>query len=115
MLDEKFTKWKGMDRKTIKWGPIIDRSKCRGCGMCFTSCGRNVYGFDVKTNKAAVLKPLNCMIGCTTCQTYCVFDAISFPDRESVREIIRKHGLLKMAKNELKNKLKSNKSCCGSE
>lgn len=96
-----FSKWKGLDRREIEWYPIIDENKCIGCGMCVTSCGRNVFSFDSERNKAIVANPYNCMVGCTTCSVYCLQDAISFPDKEYVRNLIRKHGLLGKAKTEL--------------
>ncbi len=46
ILDEKFMKWKGIDRTEIEWHPVIDPEKCTGCGMCVTTCGRNVFDFD---------------------------------------------------------------------
>jgi len=45
-MDEKFAKWKGLDRSTIKWNQTINEKNCTGCGMCITSCGRNVFDFD---------------------------------------------------------------------
>jgi len=47
-MDEKFAKWKGVDRNKIKWNPKIEEKKCTGCGMCITSCGRDVFDFDKK-------------------------------------------------------------------
>ncbi len=57
-----------------------------------------------KKNKSFVARPLQCMVGCTSCQIWCVFDAISFPDKEYVRDLIKKKGLLKKAKEELQKK-----------
>jgi NAD-dependent dihydropyrimidine dehydrogenase PreA subunit len=111
-LNEKSTKWKGIVREEIKWNPTIDESKCTGCGMCVTSCGRNVFDFSKKKNKSVVARPSQCMVGCTSCEVWCVFNAISFPDRRYVKDLIKKKGLLKIAKKELNEKLKSG-SCCG--
>jgi rubrerythrin len=30
--DKKLTEWHGIDRNKIDWHPIIDESKCIGCG-----------------------------------------------------------------------------------
>jgi len=38
-----FDTWCGIDRKTIQWNPVVDESKCVGCGLCVTTCGRKVY------------------------------------------------------------------------
>lgn len=102
---EKFAKWKGINRSEIEWHPKIDESKCVGCGMCVTSCGRNVFDFDFKRNKALVAQPNNCMVGCTSCETWCIFDAISFPDKEYVKGLLKKRRLLNLAKKELEEKI----------
>jgi len=105
MVNEKFAKWKGVDRTKISWNPKIDEKKCTGCGMCITSCGRNVFDFDKEKKKSVVTRPNNCMVGCTSCETWCVFDAITFPDKKYVKDLIKEKGLLKVAKKELEDKL----------
>ena len=108
-LDEKFAKWKGILREEINWNPKIDESKCTGCGMCVTSCGRNVFDFNKEKNKSVVARPLQCMVGCTSCEFWCVFNAISFPDKESIKKLIKKKGILKDVKKEIEEKyLKKN-------
>jgi NAD-dependent dihydropyrimidine dehydrogenase PreA subunit len=107
--DEKFSKWKGIPREEINWNPKIDENKCTGCGMCITSCGRNVFDFNKEKNKSVVARPLQCMVGCSSCESWCVFNAISFPDREYVKELIKKKRILEKAKKELDEKLKFNK------
>ena len=89
-LPEKFSKWKGIPREEIDWSPTIDKDQCVGCGMCVTSCGRNVFDFDADVNKSEVARPLQCMVGCTSCQIWCVYDAISFPDPQYVKDLIIK-------------------------
>ena len=101
MLDEKFAKWKGVDREKINWNPKVDEKKCVGCGMCVTSCGRNVYDFDFNKNKAIVARPKQCMVGCMSCETWCIHNAISFPDKKVVKEIIIKEELIKKSKKKL--------------
>lgn len=108
-LDEKFAKWKGISREEINWNPEIDESKCVGCGMCVTSCGRNAFDFDKEKNKAIVARPLQCMVGCTSCEVWCTLKAISFPDKEYVREIIKKEGLMAKSRKELEQKYKEMK------
>jgi len=114
-MDKKFKKWKGIPREEIDWHPTIDENKCVGCGMCVTSCGRNVFDFDKEKNKSVVARPLQCMVGCTSCEVWCVFNAISFPDKQYVKDLIKKKGVLKIAKKELDEKLNAEfkiKSCC---
>lgn len=112
--DEKFAKWRGLDRTEIDWSPKIDLDKCTGCGMCITGCGRAVFDYDQKNKKSIVARPLQCMVGCTSCETWCIYNAISFPDREYVKDLIKEKGLLKVAKKELEQKY-SKKECCGGE
>jgi NAD-dependent dihydropyrimidine dehydrogenase PreA subunit len=111
-MNEKFAEWHGIPREEIDWHPTVDKNKCVGCGMCVTSCGRNVFDFDKEKNKSVVARPLNCMVGCTSCEVWCVFNAISFPDKQYVKNLIKKKGVLKIVKKELDEKLKD-KSCCG--
>jgi len=103
-LDKKFAFWKEIPREEISWNPQIDPLHCSGCGMCVTSCGRGVFGFDVQTNKATVENPLHCMVGCKSCQSWCVFNAIGFPEDQVVKDLIKSHNLLKLAKQQLKEK-----------
>jgi len=96
--DKGLMEWHGISREEIKWWPTVDKEKCVGCGMCFLGCGRKVYDYDLKNRKSVVARPLNCMVGCTTCQVTCMAGAISFPDKEYVREIIRKNNLVEKAR-----------------
>lgn len=102
-LPEKFAYWKGIPREEIDWNPSIDPDKCVGCGMCVTSCGRNVFDYDFESNRPEVARPLQCMVGCTSCETWCVYGAISFPDKDYIRRLIRERGVLARAKQELKS------------
>jgi len=106
MEDKRFAEWHGIPRGKIDWHPTIDESRCIGCGMCITSCGRNVFDFDKKKNQSVVARPNNCMVGCTSCEVWCVFNAIRFPDRQYVKDLIKRTGLLKVVKDELNKKLK---------
>lgn len=103
-LPEQFAKWKGIPREEIEWYPRVDTDKCAGCGMCVTSCGRSVFDFDAENGVSVVARPLQCMVGCTSCQVWCIYDAISFPDPNSIKEIIKKRGVLTLAKQQLAEK-----------
>jgi NAD-dependent dihydropyrimidine dehydrogenase PreA subunit len=108
-MDEKFAKWKGVDRTKIDWSPRIDKKKCTGCGMCVTTCGRSVFDFDFAENKSVTARPQNCMVGCTSCKVWCIYDAITFPDKEIVRNFIKENKIINTSKeqlNELKLKTK---------
>lgn len=100
-MDEKFAKWKGVGRNKIDWHPKIDKKKCTGCGMCVTTCGRNVFDFDNLESKPVVARPLQCMVGCTSCEVWCIYDAISFPDKKIVKDFIKKNNVLHRAYEDL--------------
>lgn len=105
-LDDKFAKWHGAPREKIEWNPSINTSKCTGCGMCVVSCGRNVFDYDWCSRKAVVARPMQCLVGCSSCRSWCVFDAISFPNAERVKEFIKQNKILTNIKDELKTKCK---------
>ncbi|MCM8761871.1 MAG: ferredoxin family protein [Candidatus Omnitrophica bacterium] len=104
-IPEQFAKWKGIPREEIDWHPIIDEDKCVGCGLCFTTCGRNVFDYDKDRKKAIVARPLQCMVGCTSCEVWCIFNAISFPDKEVVRDFIKTKKILIQARDEIEKKM----------
>ena len=103
-VSEKFAYWNGIPREEINWYPTVDESKCVGCGMCVVSCGRNVFDYDCERRKAIVARPLQCLVGCTSCGTWCVFDAISFPDPQYVKNLIKEKRVLLLAKKELESR-----------
>lgn len=106
-LPEKFATWKGIPREEIDWNPTIDAQECVGCGMCVTSCGRDVFDYDAEESRAIVARPLQCMVGCLSCDTWCIHGAISFPDQRSIRRLIRERGVLQQARRELEEQLSS--------
>jgi len=103
-LNEKYSKWKGVDRTEIEWNPTVNPKKCAGCGMCITSCGRQVFDYNPDSKKAVVANPYQCMVGCTSCETWCIYDAINFPNRKYIKNLIIKKEILKTAKKELNEK-----------
>ena len=94
--------WHDIPRDQIEWHPTILADRCAGCGLCVTSCGRGVYAFDYEANKPVVVKPLMCMVGCTTCATLCTQDAIEFPSQGYIRQIIKKNKVVTQSKNLLR-------------
>ena len=105
--DSKFAYWHGIPREQIPWYPSVDEEKCIGCKLCFVSCGRNVFDFDVMQHKAVVTRPYNCMVGCSTCATICPSRAISFPEKEIVHKIEKEfHIIGKIQKKALEKKYK---------
>jgi len=107
--DPKFAKFHGVDREKIQWNPVIDESKCIGCGMCATSCGRGVYKFDYENKKSKVVNPNNCMVACITCANLCPVGAISFVEagdtpRGKAQKIVKDFQLLPKVKEELEKR-----------
>ena len=106
--DPKFAKFHGVDREEIQWNPEVDESKCIGCGMCTTSCGRGVYKFDYENKKSKVDSPTNCMVACQTCANLCPTSAISFAEEDKTREkaqkIVKDYQLIPKVKEELEKR-----------
>jgi Pyruvate/2-oxoacid:ferredoxin oxidoreductase delta subunit len=38
--------WHGVPRKEIPWFPTVDYDACIGCGLCYLTCGRDVFELD---------------------------------------------------------------------
>jgi NAD-dependent dihydropyrimidine dehydrogenase PreA subunit len=104
-VPEKYAKWNGIPREEIDWHPTIDASKCTGCGMCDVSCGREVFDFNQEMKKSEVSRPLQCMVGCTSCKAWCIYNAISFPDEHRVKDFIKQKHVLPLVKRKLEEKL----------
>lgn len=83
-----------MPRESIPWYPTVDEKKCIGCGLCFVTCGRNVY--EIVDKKAKVENPYDCLVGCSTCATVCPIGAISFPDKDMIQKLQREYAILKV-------------------
>jgi len=94
--------WHDIPRHEIVWYPTIVTDRCIGCGVCVTSCGRGVYAYDYEAKQPVVVEPLKCMVGCTTCATICLYDAIEFPSTGWIRQLIRDKKVLRQSKNLLK-------------
>jgi len=66
----------------VPWYPVIDRTRCSGCGTCRDYCLFSVYE---QTPRAAarpgvrVAAPLNCKTGCPACARLCPEAALIFP------------------------------------
>ena len=88
-------------REKVEWYPTIDESKCVSCGMCM-NCGKKVY--EWVDGKPKVVRPYECVVGCTTCANLCLGNAISFQDIKTIRELYKKEGIWAKVKKQLKAK-----------
>ena len=101
-MAEKQQTWHGIPRGDIPWRPEVDADTCIGCSLCYTTCGRGVY--EMQDNRAAVVSPLNCMVGCSTCGTICPVKAITFPTPDIIWRLEREHKIFKLVRQEAKEK-----------
>ena len=76
------------DREALKreygvpWYPVIDRTRCSGCGTCHDYCLFSVYAREPRATAAErvrVAAPLNCKTGCPACARICPEAALIFP------------------------------------
>lgn len=86
--------WKGIPRNEIPWRPTVDESKCNGCGKCFEFCSHKVYAFDESRKKTRVTRPLECVVGCSSCMGLCEAEAISFPPLSMLTDMLKARGLI---------------------
>jgi len=93
--------WQGIPRGQIDWAPQIDESLCIGCGLCVTTCGRKVFDYDFGRKKAVTAQPLQCMVGCVTCENLCPQKAIGFPPVSYIAHLIKENHVLVEAKRRL--------------
>ena len=101
----------GYPREKINWHPTINYDRCVKCGMCM-NCGRKVY--DWNEEGPVVARPLQCVVGCTTCANLCMGEAISFPDIKELREVYKKEKIWSKVKRQLEEEgtIKSEKQGC---
>ncbi|HUT16290.1 MAG TPA: ferredoxin family protein, partial [Anaerolineae bacterium] len=75
----------GIPRELIPWYPLVDQDRCDGCGVCVTACKHGVLALD--RQKAVVANPYECVVYCQSCEFQCDADAISHPNKESVKAV----------------------------
>lgn len=96
--------WSRAGRQRLRgldWAPRWLASRCTGCGICVVSCEQGVFAFDYARSRPVLREERVCSLGCTTCATLCPEDAIQFPEREELLDLMRQRGLLSWARREL--------------
>jgi NAD-dependent dihydropyrimidine dehydrogenase PreA subunit len=63
---------------TLRWYPVVDRSRCTDCRSCLQFCLFGVYGTG-PDGRLAVTEPDRCKQGCPACSRICPQGAIIFP------------------------------------
>jgi len=86
----------GIPRERIPWAPKIDPDRCVGCGDCLNTCPNGVFVLDGSSGKAELAEPDNCVVLCDKCAAFCPAEAISFPDKKQIKQLLS--GLLKETK-----------------
>jgi NAD-dependent dihydropyrimidine dehydrogenase PreA subunit len=69
---------------------MIDPDLCISDQECLNFCRNDVFALDEATGKVIVGNPFNCVVGCDSCAQICPVQAITFPDKEQLRETLRR-------------------------
>lgn len=85
---EELKDYLGIPRREIPWYPSIDREKCTSCEICVNACKHGTYEYN-EDNQVVVAKPYHCEVFCESCKFQCPFEAISFPNRNEFKSIIK--------------------------
>ncbi len=61
--------------EVAKGYPVIDRNRCKGCGLCIDACPKNILDYSEDTNANGV-RYSTCIdeeacIACSMCATMC--------------------------------------------
>lgn len=79
----------GIPRERIPWAPRIDPGTCIGCGDCLEFCPNQVFALHEQEQLMIVANPENCVVLCDKCAGACKQEAISFPDVQATRQLLR--------------------------
>lgn len=81
----------GVPRIRIPWWPTIDYEKCNYCMECDKFCPHEVFErTEVEEKKLIVKNPYNCVVFCRACMKTCALDALSFPEKKEIINLIKK-------------------------
>lgn len=82
----------GVPRESIDWYPIINLELCKPetCHQeCIRACPRNIFE-RINLGNVIVARPFECTVGDISCSFQCPFQAISFPSREELKQMLMK-------------------------
>jgi ferredoxin len=88
---------------------VLDKDKCKGCGICEQICPRNCYGMNRHEHIAVMLGAHKC-VQCGACIVQCPFDALYFENQKGeiiYPETIRKFKLNLLGKRIVKEPSKN--------
>lgn len=89
MTEETLKPYLGIPRRLIPWFPTIDRELCSNCGLCVKACKHDTYALSGNPGEVVVANPYHCEVYCESCRFQCPKEAISFPDRRAVKQVIK--------------------------
>jgi NAD-dependent dihydropyrimidine dehydrogenase PreA subunit len=82
--------WQGRPREQVPWYPTVYPERCDGCGECLRFCPNGVFELDGESDRAIVVDPFHCVVGCDACTRICKRGAIRFPPREMLARLHRR-------------------------
>ena len=81
--------WHGITRAEVPWRPTVNLELCSGCQSCMDTCPGDVYDWDDVLGHPIVARPENCAVYCMGCAKACPEDAITFPNKDEVVELVK--------------------------
>lgn len=88
MAEEKM--WEGIPRREVPWYPTVDEELCIGCEACIEHCPAGVFEWDDERDVPLVVNRYDCIVYCKGCANACPEDAISFPEKSEVVELVKR-------------------------
>lgn len=88
---ESWGEYAGIPRERIAWFPTIDAARCQParCELnCISWCQEGVYA-QQEDGTVIVARPYACNVGDVSCSFQCPFDAINFPNKRALRQMLK--------------------------
>lgn len=81
--------WEGVPRAEVPWHPAVNYDLCLGCGDCLNTCPADVYDWDDVHGLPIVAREDNCVVYCQGCAKACPEEAITFPEKDEIVELVK--------------------------